>query len=121
MKYQGVVLLSIREYLGCYDGVDAWQHLKYVVGIETNDKEKIIDYKTKEEYSYISRTEQGMLNVARESVVLGNIYAIESPCHFFKKNKKYSPRQIDALISGSSYFLSEYQNMTAKGVKKLFK
>ena len=121
MKYQGVVLLSVREYLGCYDGIDAWKHLKYVVGIEDNDKEKVIDYKTKEEYEYIRRTEKGGLNATRDRVILGNIYAIESPCYFFKKYKSYSQRQINALIKGVNFFSEEYQNLEPKGTKILFK
>lgn len=109
MKYQGVMVLSIRTYLGCYTGEDAWQHHKYIVG--TKEEGKIKDYKTGEIYDYIPTDKYGCMMITRDEVKKGNVYAISSVIPHFDKSKAYSAKKIDKFIDDCNWFSKEYKNI----------
>lgn len=118
MRYQGVVELSVREYLGVMDGGDAWKHLKYVVGITTDSG--VYDYKTGEEYKYISRRANGILDITRDQVEIGEVYAVQMTLGRIDPAKKYSKSQLDHYIDNSELFTEEYKAIN-KGKTKLLK
>jgi len=114
MRYQGVLLLSVRTYLGVCDGVDTWQYLEHIVGIEENGKVK--DYKTGEEYDLINRDERGNMLISRAEIKKGHTYAVEAFFSEFNKNKTYHGIQIDYYIKHCNLFSDEYKNI--KKVKR---
>lgn len=117
MKYKGVVVLSVREYLGYHDGSDLWMYLKHVVGIK--EGKEVWDYKTGEKYNYISRNECGLMQTTRDQLSVGNTYAIEFVTSEFQKGESYSKREIERFIQRSSLFLDDYKNI--KTAKRLVK
>lgn len=120
MKYQGVVLLSVRTYLGIFDGTDNWEFLKYVVGIKLGQG-KVVDYKTGDVYDYISRTKNGKLAVNRCDVKKGTTYAVESIDGTLDKKAIYSDKQIDSYIKNSPILTKEYKSIGKKKVKVIIK
>lgn len=118
MKYQGIVELSVREYLGVMDGGDAWKHLRYAVGIKTDDG--VFDYKTGEEYCYISRTKNGILDITRDQIEVGKVYAVQTSLGILNANKKYSKSQLDRYIDNSELFTDEYK-VQNRGRTKILK
>jgi len=120
MKFQGVVLMSVRTYLGYHDGGDVWEFSKYAVGIELGEG-KVIDYKTGDVYNYITRNERGKFNIKRNEITEGCVYAIEALDSFFNKKENYSANQINAYIRNSEFFNKEYKNTNSKGIKVMKK
>ena len=111
VRQQGFVIASVRTYLGVFDDTDGWMFSGYIVGIE-KENGVIEDYLTKEEYSYITRTQSGKLNISREHIEIGNIYAIESLGKGLDKNQLYSDSEIKRFIRRTSLFSDEYKEMT---------
>ena len=109
MKYQGVLELSVREYLGFMDGCDAWRHLKYAVGINLSGE--VYDYKTGEKYNFIPRSETGKLQVTKKEVEVGEIYAVQMGRIRINPNQKYSIRKINKYINESELFGTEYKEI----------
>ena len=111
MKYQGLVELSVRKYLGIIDGVATWEHVKFAIGIKLGDQ--VYDYKTLEKYNFISRKENGAIDAYSKDVVAGQIYAIDAV------NKKLdeinSSWQLNRYIKKANYFSSEYKNCKPNG------
>lgn len=117
MKYQGVVELSVREYLGIEDGLTAWRHQKYAIGIKINGE--VYDYKTLEKYDFIDRTEKGVIDLDDKKLEKGFIYAINTQ-RYFEENKRYSDSNIKRYIEDTPYYSEEYKEIKPK-VKKLIK
>ena len=121
MKHQGVMIASVRTYLGVLDGADAWEFSKYIVGIY-KEGEKLVDYLTGEEYDAIFRTYDGYLTTSRAKVKVGKVYAVESTYKKLDKKEMYSDRQINSLIRELDIFSEEYKALTkSKGAKILTK
>ena len=120
MVQQGVMIATVRTYLGILDGSDAWEVSKYIIAIEKGDG-IIVDYKTGDEYNAITRTEAGRLNISRKEIEIGKVYAVESLDKSFDRNKYYSDRQINKFIKKSGIFSDEYINMNKSSAKVMLK
>ena len=120
MKYQGVFVLSIRTYLGFYNGADEWMHKRYVVGIENKDG-KLTDYKTGEIYDFVARNEKNRMKLTREDTEIGKDYAIDAMVEFFDKNEFYSSKMINKFIINSNLFSEEYKGHTKTKNKIMIK
>ncbi len=111
MKYRGVeevTALSIREYLGFFDGSDMWIHNGYAIGVK---KDGIMcDYITGLPYNFIDRDSNGNLLADRNNAVIGEIYAVRDGIIQFKENKMYSDKEIDKIIKTSGRFNKSYIN-----------
>lgn len=112
---RGVMLATVRKYLGVLDGCDAWELNKYIIGI-LNEDGKLIDYKTNESYKCITRNEEGCLAADRDSIEIGGVYAVEAT--MFDKNKHYSKKEIESFINESNLFKEDYKNK-GKVLKKV--
>lgn len=110
MIYRGIVLISVRTYLGLQNGTDHWRFSKYAIGIELEDG-SVMDYKTGKIFNYIKRDEKGNLMANREAMNVGHIYAVACFDEELNKRNVYSSRRIDKYIQQSEIFRDEYKNI----------
>lgn len=118
MKYKGVVELSVRKYLGAVKDEFNWEHIKYAIGINIDGR--IYDYKTLEEYKFLSRNDKGVINAQPKDLIVGEIYAIDTQCKEISFDKSYREYVINNYVRSKRYFLEDYKDLKPK-VKKLFK
>ena len=111
MNYE-LVELSVRQYLGEYLGKTSWTHLRYAVGVKVG--EKVYDFKTAQEYKYIDRNKEGVLNVLPKDLVEQEIYAVNWSGMIFDANQEYSEEFIEEKINSCDLFTKEYQKIKRK-------
>jgi len=108
--YRGIVLISIRTYLGVQNGTDHWKFSKYAVGIELEDG-SVMDYKTGKIYNYIKRNDKGKLIANREDMNIKHTYAVECFEEELNKSSIYSSRRIERYIQNAEILTDEYKNI----------
>lgn len=120
MKYQGVIGLELREYLGVLDGQRTWSHWDCMIGVNHQDGQAV-DYKSGAVCHYLQRNENGILVVDEEKLEVGAIYAVEMTIPGLRENGTYSKRELDKFIEGSNFFSDDYKNKGKKRAKRLIK